>query len=415
MEQLQPFCKDLPDTFLRDASGAIIIDPETNLGIGIPCKQGNPLLQGILGFKILVGYIPLIFCGYYLIEDKKRLLFLGRVLVVLVVVCCVLGLMQYWMLKTGRCQGNAEAIGIDLYRASLANKCLVGGSLLYSPQYGQIRLPGTFVSPWHWSWFLISNTFFAFAVAFFDSSRFWRMGGLASLALLFINAVICGQRAALLMVPAVFVLLVILTGQVTNLKRFIPISVLLTLVVGIWAINNPSFVQERVDSLVSRWNTSSPVVMIENQFQWAVDNTRGFLGRGLGKATVSARALGDITLVETFYSKVIFEIGFLGALAFLIFVTHLTILAFKHYRSVREPSLRGFGSAFWVFILTISYMPYWYPLDTDPVTVYYWLIAGVIFKLPAIDKQEQEGAITSGKRKRRRFAPKLGKSAISNR
>ncbi|MEM8781128.1 MAG: hypothetical protein AAGF26_20185, partial [Cyanobacteria bacterium P01_G01_bin.49] len=65
----------------------------------------------------------------------------------------------------------------------------------------------------------------------------------------------------------------------------------------------------------------------------------------------------------------------------------------------------SFASAFWVFIFIISYFPYWYPLDTDPVAVYYWFFAGVIFRLPLIDKEEQarlkaEKAAEDAKKKR---------------
>ncbi|HSF75673.1 MAG TPA: hypothetical protein VLA84_17895, partial [Microcoleus sp.] len=32
----------------------------------------------------------------------------------------------------------------------------------------------------------------------------------------------------------------------------------------------------------------------------------------------------------------------------------------------------------------------YYPLDVDPVSVYYWVLAGAILKLPKIDKQVQD-------------------------
>jgi hypothetical protein len=47
-------------------------------------------------------------------------------------------------------------------------------------------------------------------------------------------------------------------------------------------------------------------------------------------------------------------------------------------------------------LLFVAYLPYWYALDTDPVGVYYWIFAGVIFKLPVIEKQEQEAKILAG-------------------
>ncbi|MEM6754929.1 MAG: hypothetical protein AAF630_18395, partial [Cyanobacteria bacterium P01_C01_bin.38] len=82
------------------------------------------------------------------------------------------------------------------------------------------------------------------------------------------------------------------------------------------------------------------------------------------------------------------EVGILGVLGFLGLVTALTITGFKTYRKVKNRNFRGYGAALWVFILFISYNTYYYPLDVDPVAVYYWFFAGVLFKLPEIDKLE---------------------------
>jgi hypothetical protein len=378
------------------------------------CKNGVPFMQGVLGLKVLLGYIPLIFCAYYLIEDKKQLLFLGRLLAVLAVICCLLGLVQYWYLKTGRCAATSDlgATGAELYKASLDAKCLVGGSVLYSPEYGVIRLPGTFVSPWHWAWFLIANSAITFTVAFFETSFLWRLISFTGMGLVFINAVISGQRIALGLVPVVTVIMLVLTGQIVNLKRFLPIAVGLGIALIGFISLNPEFIQERIDSFVARWNTSPPHLFIAQQFDWAVRNyphynTAGILGAGLGKATGSTRVFGEINLIETFHPKLIFEIGYIGLFAFMIFITHLNIYAFKKNRLLRDPVLRSFASAFWVFMLIIGYFPYWYPLDTDPVAVYYWLFAGVLIRLPVIDKQERqkeiEGIVHENKIKSKSF------------
>ncbi|MGL5873483.1 MAG: hormogonium polysaccharide biosynthesis protein HpsL [Xenococcaceae cyanobacterium] len=389
-----PTCDSISATpFLLAPDGSFLLDPNTGLVIKTPCKDGIPLLQGVVGLKVLLGYVPLIFCMHYLIEDKKKLLFLMRLLVVLTIVCCCLGLIQYWFLASGRCTGTTGASGGDLFKTSIEARCFVGGALLYTPEQGVIRLPGTFVSPWHWAWFLIGNSFIAFTAAFNDTSRFWRTSALAALALVFINSVICGQRIALALVPAIVITLSILTGQVTNLKRFIPIGVALALILGVVAVSNPAIVQERVDSFVGRWNSAPPQEFIVNQFKFAISQQRGILGRGLGQGTNSTRAFGSVALIETFHPKILFEIGYIGLLAFMIFVTHLTMLSYKDYRSLKDKNLRSFGASFWVFVLIISYFPYWYPLDTDPVAVYYWLFAGIIFKLPYLDKQEAENKL----------------------
>jgi hypothetical protein len=412
MQQFLPSCNALSESekYLRDAAGNLILDAN-GIIIATPCKNGIPFLQGILGLKVLLGYIPLIFCTYYLISDKKRLLLLGRVLVLLAIICCVLGLAQYWMLKTGRCIGTRNLVGLELYKPTLDAKCLVGGALLYSPQYGQIRLPGTFVSPWHWAWFLVANAAICFATAFSDTSFFWRTAGLAGMGLVFVNAVICGQRLSLALVPAVILVLLILTGQVANLKRFLPAGIGFAVVLFVaFSFFNPTFIQERIDSFVGRWNTAPPYLFLQGQFNYALYNQKGILGAGLGKGTNSTRVFGSVSLVETFHPKLLFEMGFPGLLAFMIFITHLTILSFQSYRSVRDRTLRSFGSSFWVFLVIIGYFPYWYPLDTDPVAVYYWLFAGVLFKLPDIDKQEREKLkAAQGTSVRKRFALKRKK------
>lgn len=350
----------------------------------------KPIVLGLLGLKVLLGYLPLISCGYYLIRSKRELLFLTRAHLVLALICCVLGLIQYQFLSSGRCPGTRGLSGDALFKATLSAKCLVGGSLVFSPEVGAIRLPGTFVSPWHWAWFLIANAFLTYSTAFSDPSLLWRLGGLAGMALVFINAVISGQRIALALVPIVIVILLVLTGQVANLKRFLPIAVGLGLLAAIGMTMFPDLVLERVDSFVKRWNASPPTDFIAAQAENSSRSQEGFFGAGLGRATNSARAFGETTLIETYFPKLLYEIGWPGLIAFLMLVSSLTFLTFKAYRSVKEHNLRSFAASFWVFVLLISYNTYWYPLDTDPVAVYYWFLAGVILKLPEIDRQEQE-------------------------
>ncbi|MBD2039666.1 hormogonium polysaccharide biosynthesis protein HpsL [Microcoleus sp. FACHB-672] len=355
-----------------------------------PNPGGKPILLGILGLKVFIGYVPLITCGYYLIRNKQQFLFLTRLHVVLALICCSLGFLQYLMLQTGVCEGTRNLQGAELFKATTDAKCLVGGSLVFTPQENVIRLPGTFVSPWHWAWFLMSNTFLTFGSAFSDPSLLWQIASFASLAAVIINAVICGQRIALIAVPAIIIILLILTGQVANLKRFLPIAGGIGLLAAAGVAIFPKLVQDRIKSFIERWQASPPTEFFANQVQFTVEGQAGLLGKGLGRATNSARALGDTQLIETWFPKLLYEIGPIGLIAFLIFVTALSVVTFKAYRSLKDKNLRSFGACLWVFVLFVSYNPYWYPLDTDPIAVYYWFFAGVILKLPALDRQEQE-------------------------
>ncbi|WRH67031.1 MAG: hypothetical protein RSE13_00605 [Planktothrix sp. GU0601_MAG3] len=147
---------------------------------------------------------------------------------------------------------------------------------------------------------------------------------------------------------------------------------------------------ERVDNFIGRWNADPPAVFLTKQTNFSLKAHRGFLGNGLGEATTSARGLGKTQLIEAYYPKLFYEIGPFGVAAFLFLVTNITVLGFKSYHQLQDHSLWGYGIIFWIFIVLISYNPYWYPLDTDPVAVYYWFLVGVLFKLPKIQQQEQK-------------------------
>jgi hypothetical protein len=356
-----------------------------------PMKGDKPILQGILGLKVLIGYIPLIACTYYLLRTKKDLVFFSRMHVVLAIVCCLLGLIQYLLLESGKCPGTRGMIGEELYKATLQARCLVGGSLVFSPEVKFIRLPGTFVAPWQWAWFLISNAFVTFASTFCDPSFWWRVIGLFGMALVFANAVISGQRAALVMVPVATVILLVLTGQVVNFKRFIPIAAGLAILLFVGAAINPGIIEQRWDSFVSRWNAAPPQKFFFNQLEqsknFIIDRP---LGRGVGRATNSTRIFGATQLIETFQPKLIYELGYPGMIAFQVMLLHLAFLTFRAYRSVKDKSLRSYGASFWVFVGFITLNTQYYPLDVDPVSVYYWVLAGAILKLPTIDKQVQD-------------------------
>jgi hypothetical protein len=347
-----------------------------------------PILIGVLGLKVLLGYLPVITCIFYLLRDREDVYLLLRIQVAVILICCCLGFIQYMMLKTGMCPGTIGT-GEELFKASLQARCFVGGSLLYSPAVGQIRLPGTLNAPWQWGWFLISSGFFAFGTAFNDRSLFWRLIGLLSLAAVGIMATISGQRIALALVPLTIVVLLVLTGQIANLKRFLPVGVGLAVILGILMAQNVEVVNERWGSFQTRWSASPPHEFILQQFAWAQQQQEGILGRGVGRATNAARIFGQTELVETYHPKLLYELGPIGLLATLALYLTLTFAVFRAYRSIQDPNLRGYGAAMWIFVLFISIFPYYYPLDVDPVNVYYWLAAGIVLKLPEIDRRER--------------------------
>jgi hypothetical protein len=352
----------------------------------LTATKGSPLLMGIIGLKGFLGYIPLILCGYYLIRDRQDLLLVNRLLITIIIICCGLCFIQYFFLLSGICRGNPGLPEQLLDRPTLQARCLVGGSLLYNPELGLIRLPGTFVAPWQWAWFLISSSFISYAASLSEPSRRWRIISWIAMAFVLGAAIISGQRTALMLVPIILLVLLLLTEK--QLKS-LPIKLISIAILTAIIVSQVGIVQQQIQSLISRWNYSPPPEFMAKQLQWLFQDRLQWLGHGLGRATSAARNWGNTQLIETFYVKVLYEVGLLGFLAFLAVVSTLTVLTYKAYRSLENPSLRSWGLCLWIFVLFISYNPYYYPLAVDPIAVYYWFLAGMLLKLPELESQER--------------------------
>ena len=154
--------------------------------------------------------------------------------------------------------------------------------------------------------------------------------------------------------------------------------------------NNFGVFGSTLDSIISRWNYTPPQDFIVNQFNWITQDGVSILGNGLGKAASAARKLGKIKLIETFYPRLLYEIGWLGTLVFFSVVSLITFATFKICQSLRKSSLHSLGICLWLFILLISYNTFYYPLAIEPVNVYYWFFVGVLLKLPTIERIDRE-------------------------
>lgn len=341
-----------------------------------------PLLMGIIGLKIWLSYIPLILVGFYLIRNRQDLLKLTRLQVILITICCLLGLVQYFALTTGFCKGSVGLPEPAFHSTSLQARCLFGGSLLYYPPRNLIRLPGTFVAPWQWGWFLISSIFFTFALMQIETKKSWYYLSWFASFLVLTNAVISGQRIALLLVPIFFIILFFITQRKT--KNFAIKSGVITFLLII-SLSFP-VVRQAIESFIKRWNYSPPPQFIVKIFNYSVNNFQGFFGSGLGTTASAARKFGDIKLIEVFHGQLIYEMGFLGLISFIVMVSILVFLGWKILNSIQDQSLKNLAICLCIFILFISYNVYYYPLNVDPVNVYFWLLAGILFRLPDLYK-----------------------------
>ena len=249
LKQLVIRFKSLAITLIIFSSICFLIFFSINLPLQLINPASNSLLIGGIGLKIWLGYIPLILGGYYFVNRQQDLLFLNRWLVSLILICCSLCLVQYLLLVYGICPGNDSLLEPAATKASLQAQCFVGGSLLYNSAKGLIRLPGTFVSPWHWAWFLIASTFISYGVAISEPCRRWQVVSWISLASIIVATVISGQRTALLLVPLIFLTLLLLTGK---RKRWLPLKLAVVAAAALFLASQFPIVGQQLENFLRR-------------------------------------------------------------------------------------------------------------------------------------------------------------------
>ncbi len=316
-----------------------------------------------VGLAVVAGHAVFFWLGRRAGELRVVL----RVFVAAMLVAGLAGLLQRFLLEVGICTATPEI------PARLENRCLVGGALTYAPEFGRIRLPGTASSPWHWSWLLVAGAACAPAL-FSDRRRIWRILGAVTLLVLLACSFVSGQRLALVLVPLVGVAASLVALRVRG--RRVAVAGAVLAVVALSSLALPS-VRATVADLGDRWRAAPPPKFVIDQWRWAVRERPGPLGHGPGSATSAARHFEEIVLVESVPAKRLYEMGWIGlGCWYLVVVVFCAGLLRRYATSGRAARATS------VYVLLLAVMPWWYPTDTDPGNLLFWLFAGMLLREP---------------------------------
>jgi hypothetical protein len=112
-------------------------------------------------------------------------------------------------------------------------------------------------------------------------------------------------------------------------------------------------------------------------------------GLGTGTNTGPARfVFPDATRVvlENYFAKTIVELGLIGLLLMVLLLGSLLAHGIRAARRLKHPTLIAYGDAL-VGLLVLSCVNCWKGsyLDLDPLNVYFWLFAGILLRLPALE------------------------------
>jgi hypothetical protein len=352
------------------------------------------LLVGLIGIKVWLLYIPLLFLGYHLVSDEHDLFRLLAVMAVVAVVPAVVGLLQAALISTGHADLAYRPYGAAASAVSqnFAEFRYSGGSLH--------RVASTFSFATQYYLFTASMVAVTYALwrGFLGRAGRRRLGRLLWLLML-AAAFLSGSRGAFLMVPLLVLLLVVLErgSVVPGLARALAPVLMLAgagVVLGAAAV-------ELVRHALATAAVEANSILVDG-FRHAFSLTWTGLGTGIDSsgsryalASHARPAALSGSWNESWYVKSLLELGIPGLVLVSLLVAIVVVGGIGRHRLVRDARLRVVSAALLGFLLwiLINGLKGQY-IDLDPANVYFWLFAGVLVRTWALDRQREPATPT---------------------
>lgn len=350
----------------------------------------NPALSGVLvpliGIKVWLMYIPLLFIGYHLVRDLDDLRFLLALMAITAILPAFIGVVEAVLVYSGR-QATVEGWYGDAAGAAFTDYGTVdvGGS------QGLARIPSTFT--FVAQYYVFVSCMAAMAYAWWRMKRPGEQGWyrLAILALLVVAAFTTGSRGAFIFLPLLFMLIFLLEGQIS--LRTIGVGILgaggLLIAITVIGVGIGPLANALWENLALNYR----IVILDGIK--AVSHHL-FAGLGTGSDTQAARHVTERlstsvggTWQESWWVKTVYELGILGFIVAIgVFVTLLRRMWSRH-KQLTDPGLRAVSAAVIALIIwTIVYGTKGSYQDIDPLNIYFWLFAGITFKLYELAREQ---------------------------
>lgn len=350
-------------------------------------------LVGAIGIKIWLFYVPLFFLGYHLVDSRRQLFRLLGLMAVLAIVPAAIGLTELALSQAGKSSVVYSAYGGAASAATqgFASFQLPGGCTIR-------RIPSTF--SFFYQYFLFASAMVAVSYAWWRGSRpagrQIKIGGLLFLITV-LAALFSGVRTALILIPLLVLAMLALGARSANRLPW-GVAVAGFTAFALFGGGVGGGACGVTQHLAQATTTEAPSVYGHGVSE-ALSAHNSWLGLGAGADSSGARyAFPDLNLKtkfgavqEPWYLKTYIELGILGLVVVAALLVTIFLRAFRVHRRLRDPRLKVVSAAIVALIgFVLVYNAKAQYLDLDPMNVYFWLLLGLLMKLPLLDRGEPE-------------------------
>ena len=344
-------------------------------------------MVAVIGAKVWLFYLPLLFLAFAMLESIEDLITLFRLMVVIAWIPCCVGIVQWIASMTFGYVATMTAFYGEAAQGATQGFVSfdVGGSIF--------RIPSTFTFVTQYFGFTLGMIVPAYALMNMDTSEKWRRIATVTFWLVILASILSGARAAYLFVPILIALIYSLEGKLGGMLKvtiMLPVAMLMAMsIAGI----NPIKMFDMSQELFLNYSDEIAQKGLLDAIQIAP------FGTGTGMNTGPARyAFADpdsFIAIENYYAKAVIELGIAGLVVVVALIIILMVHGYRIHRQIQDAGLRSCSAAFLAFIImmTLNSFKGW-QIDLDPINVYFWVFSGFLLKLEYLDKLVQVSSDT---------------------
>tara|TARA_R110000868_G_scaffold32036_8_gene116943 strand:+ start:7770 stop:9218 length:1449 start_codon:yes stop_codon:yes gene_type:complete len=371
---------------MRDFRHARIPSPLTLMFVAFGAlallQMFNPsvisVIVGAVGIKVWLLYIPLAYLASIMIQRAEDLIVLLRTATAVALIPCSVGILQFVMSSTvGYEETMTMFYGRNAAAATQNFAAFNMGAVFF-------RIPSTFSFVTQYSGYALMMLAITYMHQSVEPHLGWRLFAKIMMFLVFIACLLSGARANFVFAPALLFVILFLDAKLTRMAiwllvgPFVMVTTLQTAGLDLFTI------ADTTSGLVTTYGSDLVIPDLINSL------VNYPLGKGVGTNTGAARNLmsaAEIAArphpIEGFYAKAIIELGIPGLIVLLGMMGSIIVYAIGIHRTTREPMKRSCTAAITGFIIVLAVHSFkGWQIDLDPVNVWYWILVGVLFRLP---------------------------------
>ena len=388
-------------TFILVLFGALVLLQLFNPSLG-------SMVVGAVGVKVWLLYIPLAYLVSVMIEEPDDLVRLLRLSVAVAIIPCGVGILQFLL-----CTAIGYEVAMTMFYGSKAFDVTQGfTSFVMGAEF--FRIPSTFSFVTQYSGYALMMIPITYMHMSIESHPGWRSFARIMMGVVFVACMLSGARANFLFAPLLFLTILFLDAKLTRLALglvFGPFVMMTTLeAVGI----DPLRTFGATGQLAQSYGTD---LIFPELIASIAENP---LGSGTGVNTgaalniMSAVQKARVHNIEGYYSKAVIELGFPGLMLVILIFGALIAYGLRIRGTLRDPLARSCAAAIAGFLIIMALHSFkGWQIDLDPINVWYWIMVGILFRLPYLQFTEiaERRRAADEMRHKRRGRPRRGRLA----